>query len=121
MTDEATRVLEDVMDPRLVVIVSNVPDETVARRIAATLVEERLAACVNILSPCRSIYRWKSAIEEASEYPLLVKTTSDRVDATQARLAELHPYEVPEIVALEPAACAQAYLQWAIEETRSAH
>ncbi len=69
-----------------------------AQDIAMTIVEEKLAACANILQPCRSIYRWEGAIETATETPALFKTTLDRADALIARIKELHSYSVPAIV-----------------------
>ena len=73
-------------------------DPAEAQRIAMTIVEERLAACVNILGPSRSIYRWEGAIETATEVPALFKTTLDKADALIVRVTELHSYEVPAIV-----------------------
>ena len=73
-------------------------DPAEAQRIGMTIVEEKLAACVNILGPCRSIYRWEGAIETASETPALFKTTLDRADALIARVTDLHSYSVPAIV-----------------------
>lgn len=99
-------------------VVSNVPDDAVARTIARALVEERLAACVNVLGACRSVYRWQGAIETADEITLLVKTTEARHDECVRRLAALHPYDVPEIVTLAPEAVWPAYAQWALDETR---
>jgi periplasmic divalent cation tolerance protein len=72
-------------------------DPAEAQRIGMTIVEEKLAACVNILGPCRSIYRWEGAIETASETPALFKTTLAAADALIARIAELHSYEIPAI------------------------
>ncbi|MBA3667517.1 MAG: divalent-cation tolerance protein CutA [Sphingomonas sp.] len=72
-------------------------DGAEAQRIGMTIVEERLAACVNILPPCRSIYRWEGAIEQATESPALFKTTTDKVDALIARATELHSYTVSAI------------------------
>jgi periplasmic divalent cation tolerance protein len=99
-------------------VVSNAPDEGVASTIARTLVDERLAACVNLLGRCRSVYRWQGAIETADEITLLVKTTRARHDDCVQRLAALHPYDVPEIVTLAPEAVWPAYAQWAVDETR---
>lgn len=104
---------------RLFVVLSNAPDAATADRIAGQLVGERLAACVNILAPCRSVYRWEGGIRHDDEVPLLIKTPADRLDALLARLKALHPYEVPEIVALPAAAVWPAYLDWAIVQTRS--
>ena len=69
-----------------------------AQTIGATVVEERLAACVNILQPCRSIFRWEGKVEEATETPALFKTTLDKADALIARIKELHSYDIPAIV-----------------------
>ncbi|AXK38627.1 divalent-cation tolerance protein CutA [Crenobacter cavernae] len=94
------------------IVLCNAPDEATASRLAETLVGERLAACVNLLAPCRSVYRWQGRVETASEVPMLIKTTAERYPALEARLAELHPYEVPEIVALPLSAGLPAYLAW---------
>lgn len=95
------------------------PDRDHAERIARTLVEERLAACVNLLPGLRSIYRWQGMVESADETLLLIKTAADRFDALQARLRALHPYELPEIVAVEIAAGLPPYLDWIVAETRA--
>ncbi len=99
-------------------VVSNVPDDAVAATIAHALVDERLAACVNVLGSCRSVYRWQGAIEIADEVTLLVKTTDARHDECVRRLAALHPYDVPEIITLAPEAAWPAYAQWVLDETR---
>ncbi|MCO5101943.1 MAG: divalent-cation tolerance protein CutA [Burkholderiaceae bacterium] len=102
---------------QLRLIVSNVPDEAVAATIARALVDERLAACVNVLGACRSVYRWHGAVETADEITLLVKTTRARHDDCVRRLAALHPYDVPEIVTLAPEQVWPAYARWAADET----
>ena len=89
-----------------------------ADAIARTLVEERLAACVNLLAGCSSVYRWQGAIEQADETLLVVKTTRKRWRDFEARLRELHPYELPEILAVAPDAVLPAYASWVIAETR---
>jgi periplasmic divalent cation tolerance protein len=90
-----------------------------ARRIARALVEERLAACVNILTaPIHSTYRWKRRVEQASEFLLLIKTSRKRFAALRARIAALHSYDVPEIIALPIAAGAPAYLRWLDDSLR---
>ena len=104
----------------LLLILSNVPDADVAGTLARTLVEERLAACVNLLGACRSVYRWQGAVEEADEVTVLVKTTRRRHAACQQRIKALHPYEVPEIVTIAPDAVWPAYAHWAIAGTREA-
>jgi periplasmic divalent cation tolerance protein len=85
-------------------------DAEEAERIAATVVEERLAACANILAPCRSIYRWQGKSERAEEVPALFKTA--RPEALIARIAELHSYDVPAAVAWPIAAAHPAYAEW---------
>jgi periplasmic divalent cation tolerance protein len=85
--------------------------EADAARVARVLVEERLAACVNILPAMTSVYRWKGAVEEDREQQLVIKTTRDRVAAVEARVKELHPYELPEFLVL-PATGSAAYLAW---------
>ncbi|MBV8549729.1 MAG: divalent-cation tolerance protein CutA [Acidobacteriaceae bacterium] len=87
-----------------------------AERIAAALVEERFAACVNILPPIRSLYRWKGNVETAEEMPLLIKTTGERFPALQQRILQLHSYEVPEIIALPIVAGLEKYLVWLREQ-----
>lgn len=93
-------------------VISNLPDRAAAESLALALVERRLAACVNILPPCRSVYRWQGAVEQADEVPLLIKTTRARYAELEAALGELHPYSVPEIIALPLAAGLPAYLDW---------
>ncbi|WP_231137316.1 divalent-cation tolerance protein CutA [Chromobacterium paludis] len=100
-------------------MVCNVPDAETAERIAETLVSERLAACVNILAPCRSVYRWQGAVERADEVPLLIKTRRDAYAKLEARLLALHPYEVPEIVAWPLAQGLPAYLTWVSQSVLS--
>ncbi|MFA9441015.1 divalent-cation tolerance protein CutA [Uliginosibacterium sp. sgz301328] len=96
-------------------VISNTPDETVARRIAHALLERRLAACINVHSPCRSIYTWNGTVEEAVEVPLTIKTTAQCYPAVQELIRELHPYEVPEIVAIPVAGGLPQYLAWVLQ------
>ena len=100
-------------------ILSTCPDADTAQRLARILVEERLAACVSLLPGGVSTYRWQGRVEQATEVQLLAKTPADRRDALLARLAELHPYELPEILAVETAAGLPAYLDWVTAETRT--
>ena len=99
------------MDQALLVL-TNVPNLECAQLIARTLVEARLAACVNLLPAVQSIYRWQGQIEEATEITLLIKTTSQQVDSLQTAIVKLHPYDVPEIIATPIVAGYAPYLQW---------
>jgi periplasmic divalent cation tolerance protein len=83
-----------------------------AEQLAATLVERRLAACVNIVGPIRSVYRWKDAIEREQEYLLLIKTTAERAAELATAFTELHPYELPERVELTIDGGSEDYLEW---------
>lgn len=98
-------------------VLTTCPDEDVARGVARALVEEKLAACGNVVPGITSIYRWKGAVEEAGEWLVLLKTAASRAEALAARLEELHPYDVPEILVLEVERGAGAYLRWVLEET----
>ena len=93
-------------------------DPAEAQRIGMAIVEEKLAACANILSPCRSIYRWEGAIETATETPALFKTALDKADALIARVTELHSYEVPAIVVWPIERLPAAYGDWVESELR---
>ncbi len=99
-------------------VLTNLPDAASARILADHLVTARLAACVNILAPCRSVYRWQGAIEDAEEVPLLIKTTTARYAELEAAIRAGHPYELPEIVALPIDRGLPAYLRWLDDETR---
>lgn len=103
------------MEPLL--IITNCPDEEVANAIALALVEEKLAACVNLLPRVQSVYRWQGAVESASEIPLLIKTTTACYPALETRIRDLHPYEVPEIIAVPITRGLPAYLNWLAGET----
>lgn len=93
------------------------PDKESAARLAKTLVEERLAACVNIGAPIMSVYRWKGAVETAGEIPVIAKTRRDLVDRLTTRIRELHPYEVPCVIAVPVVGGHAPFLQWVHEET----
>jgi len=100
------------------VVLTNCPDAEVADRIARTLVEQGVAACVNRLAAVESIYRWEGAIERATEVPLLIKTTRDRYGDVELAIRQLHPYQVPEMIALTVADGHAAYLRWILEATQ---
>ena len=96
---------------------STCPDDETAARIARTLVEEKLAACVNRIPGIASTYRWQGEIRQDTEVLLVIKTTRERFDDLRQRLAEVHPYEVPELVAFDIAEGLPAYLEWLVRET----
>lgn len=98
-------------------ILTNCPDEESANAIALAVVEQKLAACVNILPRVQSVYRWQGAVEAASEIPLLIKSTAERYPALEAAIRERHPYETPEIIAVPISAGLPAYLNWLAAET----
>jgi periplasmic divalent cation tolerance protein len=87
-------------------------DAAEAERIGRTVIEERLVACINILAPCRSIYRWQGKIEEAQEVPAILKTSAAQAGALIARIAELHSYEVPAITVWPIERLFSAYGEW---------
>jgi periplasmic divalent cation tolerance protein len=101
----------------LVVLVTT-PTPERAAEIARALVEERLAACGNVLPAIRSIYRWEGKVQDEAEALLVLKTTRARLEALRARVLALHPYEVPEVIALPVEAGSEAYLAWIAGETR---
>jgi periplasmic divalent cation tolerance protein len=99
-------------------VLTNLPDRAAAERLADLLLEQRLAACVNILAPCRSVYRWKGAVQHDEEHPLLIKTTAERYPELEKALRAGHPYELPEIVAVPVERGLPAYLKWVAAETK---
>ena len=99
-------------------VLTNVPERAAAERLADMLVEQRLAACVSILAPCRSVYRWKGAVQRDEEHPILMKTTAERYPALEQALRAAHPYELPEIIAVPVERGLPAYLEWVAGETR---
>ena len=101
---------------RVLVVFCTCPDEASAARIAHALVEERLAACVNRVPGLRSTYRWKDAVHEDSEVLLVIKTAEDRFEALRERVVALHPYELPEVIAVKVAAGLAPYLRWVVAE-----
>jgi periplasmic divalent cation tolerance protein len=101
----------------VVLVLTTVPVGDRGEAIASALVDERLAACVNMLAPMTSFYRWHGAVERDVECQLIIKTTRDRVAAIQARLVELHFYDLPEFVVLPVTDGGTAYLNWVRNET----
>ena len=99
-------------------VLTNLADTTSAQLLARALVEQRLAACVNMLPAVQSVYRWNDVVEEAAEVTLLIKTTTARYDELEQAIRALHPYELPEVIAVPVSAGSPAYLGWIAQETR---
>jgi periplasmic divalent cation tolerance protein len=104
-------------DEAIVILVTAGSDEE-ARRIAHTLVGERLVACVNVVGPIRSIYRWEGAVEDAREWLMIAKARAADFAAVEARVRALHSYTVPEVLALPVYGSGAAYLAWLGEATK---
>lgn len=96
----------------VLLVITSLPDRASAEALAGALVESRLAACVNLLAPCRSVYRWEGALKSEEEHPLLAKTTTQAYPALEAAILARHPYELPEIIAVPIGAGLPAYLNW---------
>jgi len=101
----------------IVLVLTTAPDDKRAEAWARTLVEERLAACVNVHGPMTSFYRWKGVVERDAERQVVIKTTRGRVAALRERLRELHSYELPEFVVLSVEDGSDEYLKWVVEQT----
>jgi periplasmic divalent cation tolerance protein len=95
----------------IVIVLTNLPDSAAATALAQALIEQRLAACVNVLAECKSIYRWEGEIRNTIEVPLLIKTSCDSYAALEEKIRAHHPYELPEILCI-PASGLPAYLEW---------
>ena len=100
------------------IVLTTLPADSSADAFAETLVRERLAACVNVLPEMQSTYTWKGQVERAAERQAVIKTTAARLDELKARIASLHPYEVPELLVLKIEDGGRAYLDWMREATR---
>ena len=103
----------------VLVVLCTFPDVEKAREVGTALVETRLAACVNLLPGIESIYRWQGSVERAGEVLAVFKTTAEAWSAFENELREMHPYDVPEIVALRPEQVAETYARWVKAETKA--
>ena len=101
-------------------ITTTTDSSAAAERIASELVARRLAACVQVVGPIQSVYRWQGAVERAEEWLLLIKSTGEKYPAIEAAIRELHTYECPEVIATPVSAGSQAYLGWIAEQIASA-
>ena len=104
--------------PRVTIVLTTIAAETDGAALARTLIDERLAACVNILPAMTSVYRWKGKVEQDREQQLVIKTTADRLPSLEARIRELHTYELPEFLVIATDEGAAAYLAWVDEAVR---
>ncbi len=104
------------MEP--ILIITNFPDKKAALALAVKLVEMHLAACVNLLNECSSVYNWQGETEIATEIPLLIKTQRQHYDQVEQMIKAMHPYELPEVIIVPVSGGLPAYLQWITEETR---
>ena len=105
--------------PDVVLVLTSITAEADGAVLARTLVDERLAACVNVLPPMTSVYRWKGQVEQDREQQVIIKTTRDKLPALEARVKELHSYELPEFVVIAAGGGADAYLKWVEEAVGS--
>ncbi len=101
----------------VIAVLTNLPDSGTAFNLAGELVQLRLAACVNVLAPVTSFYRWEGRQESATEYPLLIKSTHERYIELEAAIRKRHPYSIPEIIAWPVDLGLAEYLRWVEEET----
>jgi periplasmic divalent cation tolerance protein len=100
------------MSPQIRLILTTVADEAAAETVVRSLLEERLIACGTLIPGVRSLYRWKGALEDSTEVQVLLKTSAEQASRCMARLEQLHPYEVPEIMELEPNVVSVPYAMW---------
>lgn len=106
------------MSSEAILVITNLPDPQSAALLAEKLVARQLAACVNVLAPCTSVYRWQGKIEHATETPLLIKTLRTHYGKVEQAIRADHPYELPEIIAVAIESGLPAYLAWVADETR---
>ena len=102
---------------KTILVFCTVPNDDIAGRLAKALVDGKLAACVNCAAESRSIYRWEGKVEDAQEITLTIKTVSSRYDAVEAMIRSMHPYELPEILAVPVVFGLAPYLEWIASET----
>jgi periplasmic divalent cation tolerance protein len=104
--------LNKIQPETILLVFTNMPDVDSANTLAEMLIQQKLAACVNILGACQSIYRWQGKIEHANEIPVMIKTSQARYHALETAILKAHPYELPEIIAIHVDGGAPKYLQW---------
>lgn len=106
------------MSPETILVITNLPDRDSAMKLANKLVEARLAACINVMGECTSVYRWRGKIETAPEVPVFIKTLKVHYPEVEALVKKNHPYELPELIAVPIGDGLKAYLDWVETETR---
>lgn len=114
---QQTRQVKALYSVEYILIITNLPDRAQALALAQKLVETRLAACVNVLADCTSVYWWQGKSETATEVPLFIKTAARRYPAVEQLIKSQHPYELPEIIAVPISSGLPAYLKWIADET----
>ena len=100
-----------------VLVITNFPDKKTASALAEVLIDQHVAACVNMLSPCTSVYRWQDKVESAEEIPMLIKTQRQHYERVEQLIKIMHPYELPEVIMVPITRGLPAYLQWIADET----
>lgn len=108
------------MDQKFILVISNLPDRASAEALAGALIQARAAACVNIMAPCHSVYRWQGELETKEETPLFIKTTAARYADVERIIRDGHPYELPEILSIELQQGLPEYLSWLNTEAKPA-
>jgi periplasmic divalent cation tolerance protein len=112
MSNQKPVIQNAVMPGAIILVLTNMPDQTSAGLLAESLVMQKLAACVNILAPCQSVYTWQGKLEHAVEVPVLIKTSLTQYNALEAAIIKAHPYELPEIITINVDGGLPQYLQW---------
>ena len=115
--NNADTVNNEILDNEVILVFTNLPNQASAEKLAEFLVSEHLAACVNLLVPCLSVYQWQGKLEKSTEIPLLIKSTRARYNALEAAILKLHPYELPEIIHVPVTGGLPAYLAWVSQQT----
>ncbi len=105
------------MSEPLIVVITNLPNREAALGLAHEMIARRLAACVNVLAECTSVFRWQGEVENAAETPVLIKTRAALFPEVETAIRQLHPYELPEIIAVPVSCGSSAYLDWVSAET----
>ncbi len=103
---------KSMMQKEIILVLTNMPDQASAGLLAESLVTQKLAACVNILAPCQSIYSWQGKLEHTFEVPVMIKTSKTQYNALEAAIIKAHPYELPEIITINVDGGLPQYLQW---------